>query len=507
MRSRLCVLLTLAVLPLAGCGESDSGSASVGADPAKVVPASAPLYVEVVVRPDGELGDGVEDALKKILRTDDPGKQVVDLFNKVAGEDDVSWDELKEWLGPRIGVYLTEFSGDTPVGAVVAETTDADKAKATLDKLAKDEPDVASAIVGDYAVFGSAEGVKTVQATAGGEAALSETPDYAAARDAVAADEALAVVYVEPQGVIDAISKAGSSMEGSPLGDPQALDVLRQAFAKAGRAAAVSLHADGDAVRIDGATIGASAGSASTAAADSLAALPADAWLAVGFGDIGEALSGALSQLQQLASFAGENGPDFEAIFEQFERKTGVDVREDFLSWMGDGAVYVRGRSVTSLGGALTIESKNATKSRKAVGLLAQGLQSAGATVREATVEGYDVAVEVRNPQVPVSLFIAANDDRFSVGVNPQALTDVLDPAEKLGDSSTYESATDALGGLKPLAIVDTPTIIGLVEGFGAGEAEGYDEAKPYLDVIGPISLGTGRDGDVSRFSLAVGLR
>jgi hypothetical protein len=49
--------------------------------------------------------------------------------------------------------------------------------------------------------------------------------------------------------------------------------------------------------------------------------------------------------------------------------------------------------------------------------------------------------------------------------------------------------------------------VISLLETFGLGDVDGYDKVKPYLDAIGPISIGTAHDGDVSRFSFAVGLR
>ena len=506
MRRRLLPLLALAALPLAGCG--DSGSADLGADPAKAIPASAPVYLELVARPEGDLREDAEAALGKLLRTDEPGTKVAGFFDKIA-EGETSWAELKEWLGPRVGVFFTDFREGAPVGALVADHTDAEKAEAYLNKLAEGEDEAEVAIIGDYAVAGTPEGVEAVRRTLDGGDALSEVPDYGAAREAVAADEALGLVYLEPQGILDALGGALEGLPDSPFQNPQALGVFRDMFAKAGRAAAVSFHLQGEAVRMQAAGIGAPGGGSSTVAADGLAALPADAWLAVGFGDLGEAIGNAAAQIQQLAALSGDSGgPDFGKLLDQFRRKTGVDIEQDFLSWMGDGAFYARGTSVTNVGAALTIRTKDPERSRKAVGIIAQGLQGAGAQVREAQVQGYDVAVELRSPQAPISLFIAANDERFSIGVNPQALTDLLDPETPLGDSDTYENAEEALGeGLRPVAIVDVPTIIGLLEGFGVNEAEGYAEAKPYLDALGPISIGTARDGDVHRFSLAVGLR
>jgi hypothetical protein len=257
-----------------------------------------------------------------------------------------------------------------------------------------------------------------------------------------------------------------------------------------------------------GASIGVPEGGDATAAAEALAALPGDAWLGVGFGDLGTTVTDALAQFQQLAGVADQGGLDFGSVVESFERRLGIDLRDDFLSWMGDGAVYARGRSIADIGAAVTIRTKDPERSRKAVGVLARALQSAGATVEQTSVAGYDVAIELRNAQVPASLVIAANDERFSVGINPQALTEVNEPDDTLGDAETFGTAKEILGeGVEPVAIIDTPTIISLLEVFGVSSAEGYDRVKPYLDALGPISAGTGRDGDVSRFSFALGLR
>lgn len=513
LKHRLSVLLAAAVLPLAGCGDSGSGS-NTGADPAAVVPAGAPLYVEATVRPDGSLKDGAEDALKKLLNTDDPGAKITDLLNQATADESIKWDEVKAWLGPRVGFFFSGVEGGKPVAAAVLDVTDADKAKATLDKVAAQDADqdLETTILGDdYAVIGTADGLAAVKAASGDAAkGLAEAPDFQASRDAVSADENLAFVYLDPQGILDALTSAASALgSDNPLSTQQSLDVLRQLFGKAGRAVAIGLHADGDAVRIEGAGLGAPVGSTSTAAVDSLAALPADAWLAIGFGDIGKTLTDGLQQISQLAAAASPTAPDFSKVLDELEQKVGIDLREDFLSWMGDGALYARGRSIADVGGALTIRTKNPERSNKAVGILAQALAKAGANVRPATVDGYDVAVEVRSAQAPISLFIAANDERFTVGVNPQAMTDVLDPDDKLGDSDSYDKAVDALGGdgIRPLAIIDTPTIVSLLETFGLSEREGYDKVKPYLDALGPISIGTVRDGDVARFAFALGLR
>ena len=64
----LAALALLAAL-VAACG---GGAAAGEADPASAVPADALVYIEAVVRPEGDLRDDALAAAGKVLRTDDP---------------------------------------------------------------------------------------------------------------------------------------------------------------------------------------------------------------------------------------------------------------------------------------------------------------------------------------------------------------------------------------------------------------------------------------------------
>ncbi|MDX6640697.1 MAG: hypothetical protein QOF12_1708 [Solirubrobacteraceae bacterium] len=532
MRSRLCVLLAVAAVPLAGCGSSaTTGSSGPGADPATLVPSTTPLYIEAVVRPDGSLRDGATAALGKLLATGDPGAKITALLDRSSGSSDVTWEDLKPWLGKRVGVFLTSIGSAHTQGAVIADTTDTGKAQASLGQIVRrsaarshgspagqsyrgvglqvdPKGDVAAGVVDGYALLGSVSGVHQAIDVARGGRPLTDVADYTAARSAVGADQSLGVAYVVPQSVIDALATtSGSAAAVSPLRNPQTLALLRQAMARAGRVIVASLRADAGAVRLDLASIGAPASSASTAGADALAALPSDAWLGLGAGDLGTGLTRGLAQIGQLARFSS-GSVDVAGLLARFKARTGIDLQRDFFSWMGSGAVYARGTGLADIGGVLTITSTNPAKSHRAVALLGRGLRRAGAQVQAATVPGYDTAIEVRSTRVPVSLFVAAGGNRFSLGINPQALTDVLHPSSTLGSSPAYRDATKALGGdLKPIFLLDTPTIVNLLESFGITAQPAFAKAKPILDALGPIAVGSARDGDITRISVALGLR
>ena len=75
-RAALAVLAAIAAaVPVAGCGDSSGssgGGGNAGADPAAFLPASAPVYVELQVRPSGDLAANAKTVAGKVLRTSDP---------------------------------------------------------------------------------------------------------------------------------------------------------------------------------------------------------------------------------------------------------------------------------------------------------------------------------------------------------------------------------------------------------------------------------------------------
>ncbi|MGH2847484.1 MAG: hypothetical protein ACRDL0_15950, partial [Thermoleophilaceae bacterium] len=62
--------------------------------------------------------------------------------------------------------------------------------------------------------------------------------------------------------------------------------------------------------------------------------------------------------------FAGVAGGR-DAIAEQLELSTRLDLECDVIAWMGDWSMFVRGASVAELGGALTIESDDEAASSR----------------------------------------------------------------------------------------------------------------------------------------------
>src|SRR3954453_9893954 len=285
MKSRLLVVLAVLV-PLAGCGGGGGGGNS-DADPAKLVPASAPLYVEITARPQGSTRDDAQAAAKKLLKTDDPGAKAQQLFDQAFKDQGVSWKDFEPWLGQRVGAFFTSFA-DKAQGAFIFTSTDEDKAKDTLGKLLRKDDNGKAQVsqrtykdvsydydatdkdalgnVDGYAVLGSESGFKQVVDVSKGGQSITSNKDFAAGRDAVGADGSLADVWANPQTLLDAI---GSNPEAS-----QALPALRQGFAQLGRSAAAAFVAKSNALNLNFAALGASESGSGKSGADVAAALP-----------------------------------------------------------------------------------------------------------------------------------------------------------------------------------------------------------------------------------------
>ena len=97
-------------VPIAGCGDSGSSSSPARltvrrADPAALLPASAPVYVEAQLRPTGDLAANAKTVAGKILRTSDPGGKIVGLIDGAAKDDGASYaKDIEPWLGQRAGI-------------------------------------------------------------------------------------------------------------------------------------------------------------------------------------------------------------------------------------------------------------------------------------------------------------------------------------------------------------------------------------------------------------------
>jgi hypothetical protein len=515
---RLLVSTSLAIAVIAaGCGGSGGDP---DADPASVVPARAPVYVEVTIDPDGETADEIKALSQKLAGTDKPGPELEKLFESAVNEDGgtFTWDgDVAPWIGDRLGVYVTQInaSGEDADAALVAPTEDADKAKKFLEKdLAdKDESDAkapkvsektykdtkykvdtandtAVAILGDYAVTGTESAVKGGIDAHEGEG-LADTDDFKKARDQVGSD-AVGFGYVKLSALFSALGPQGAA--------------ARAALGIVGDTVAFGLDTETDAIRLETASIGAKGGTSGDPG-QLLATLPGDSWLAAGTADIGTQIEQSLEQVGQLSALGGT---DLDTILGQVERQLGIDVREDVIAWMGDGALFVRGDTLSDIGGALVVQSTDAAKSTALIGKLRRLVsQVPGASASSIDQPGVDAGLTLRSAQIPLPVHIAAAGDKFVIAVTDGALESALDPEQPLSDNAAFKAAGESLGdGISPAFFLDVAPISKLVDETGAASQNAdARKAREALDHLTTIAAGGKRDGDVQRGRAVVGVK
>ncbi len=345
--------LAAAALALAGAGCGSSSSGGTTANPAGVVPASAPIYVGAIVRPSGSLQSDASTAANKLTGRKSPYAGLLKLLQSPGSPTLDYQHDVAPWLGPNAGIFFTALgsssslegllsqalaggtgaSGAWPFstgpsasaqGAIVLDTSDLDKAKSFVSAAAthagahpasyrgvsyqSSSDGSAFAIVDKLVVLGSDSAVRAVIDTSQGGPALEHDSSYSNLMS-VAPAGALAHVYGNPRALV------GSEVASRPSGLPALLRALG-----GGNPLDVSLVPSADSIALDadvalgapgsGAT-GSSGGLVGVAAAGGHAfgELPGDSWLAAGLGKIGGAANGhELEQLESVLSLASELG-------------------------------------------------------------------------------------------------------------------------------------------------------------------------------------------------------
>jgi hypothetical protein len=515
--ARVLVLGLLCVLIAAFASACGSSAGSGGDDdPAALVPANAPLYAEATVRPEGKLRADAEAALRKILRTGDPGATIAKALESASkGKQGVSFkDDVEPWLGDRVGAAVTSLRTANDADYVfIASSKDDAKAKDAIAKAkgavvkrsykgvdyrfdAKDRS--AAAVIDHRVVIGTEGGLKSAIDASKGDS-LAGADGLRAVRSKVAQDR-LGLFYLDVQGVVRAVGQSASS-------DPQLGALLQSAAGAAPKAIGAALQVQPDVLRVDAVSIG-TPKSASTGAsgADVLAGLPAESWLGLGVANLGQTLDRVV---QSIAGTGGLTGVGVKAVLGQFQQKTGLDLRTDVLSWMGDAGVFVGGTTKDDLRGGLVIKTSDPAKTRRAIAVLERfARHSDGAHVSALRFQGVDKGFTVRpksGPRVDVGLA----GGKFIVSFGKfRAFKDAVDPNQGLGSTVTFTGAAAKLGNrLRPSFFLDFPQVVGLIEGFAGNDAS-FQKAKPYLETFGSIVAGGKDEGDgVTRTRFAVTLR
>jgi hypothetical protein len=512
MRLRASLFLALAAaaaaaaMLLVACGGDDGG----GGDPAALVPAGTPVYIEGSIRPQGELKSDTEAAIATVSGFEDPAARLVELIDRQLEEDtNLTYEEdIEPWLGERGAVAVTSFTDDDAF-ALIVQTTDSGAAEEFLATAAETESDVreesyegndyevdqdgfAVGIVDDFLV-GAPEPVfrRVVDASDGD--ALADDSTFNDALEA-APEGSLVDAYV---GIEDAIRAAGEQVDAAGLGAVES--VLGDL---SGKTVLASLIPSRDRIELEISTnveVPFDPGDVS----ELLGSLPAAAWGAFGVADLGAAIAQGFDQAEA-AGLPRE-------LLEGQLREAGIDLQRDILDWPEDLALFVEGTDLRSLGGAAIVTSADPAASKRAIEKLVSAALAEGEPgVRRLRVPG-GVGLQARDRDElgPKALRLIASGDRVVLGYGAEATQRALrGGGQTLSGSEQYRRATGALGeGVELTGFVSIGPILELADALGATEDSDYAEVRPYLARLSYLVFGSGTEGDEAVTRIVVGLQ
>jgi hypothetical protein len=352
----IVLALTVAVLALAGCGSSSSPGSS--ADPASVIPASAPLYLGVV-QPGGSLKSSATAVAMTLTHQSDSYARLAAVLQAPGSPPLTYSHDLAPWLGTNAGIFLTSLSTSAAAttqlqqllsevlqgsasstqsawpfasgvqGAIVLDTSDSSRAASFISTEAghagahpasyrgvdyqATSSGEAFGVVDRLAVLGTVTGLHGVIDTSLGGPSLVHAADYSKLLSS-APSGALAHVYSNP--VVagsSASSPAGSASSATGAG-AQGLGGLVGLLGGA-RTVNLSLVPSSNSVTLDVDSLSTSTAAggggltgSAAAGAQTLDELPGESWLAAGLGNAGTTFSGDVQALHGLASLIGSLG-------------------------------------------------------------------------------------------------------------------------------------------------------------------------------------------------------
>jgi hypothetical protein len=505
---RAAVVLAVGAATLAaGCGGGGGSSDEL----ASVVPANAPIYVESVIRPEGEQRDAIDSLASRVGGIDDPGAAIVQQLNAAlagSGTDATYENDIAPWLGERAAVFSESFESDTPI-AVVFQTTDAGGAQDFLDKatsssggvkeatyngvsyfVAEDSEGVTTAVglVDDFLVVGTLEGFKAAVDASKGDSLA----DASAFEDSASAlpDDNLALGYADG-------TRAGEALV-SQATDPLQATVIRSALQTlANGPVTFALTATPDTATLD---VSLPTGvAAKLDGGDLVGHAPANVWFAVGLADVGGILGGALDTADalQLSSIEG-----------RIKQLTGVDPN-DVASWMQDGYGFVAGTSEKTISIGGVVKSSNTDESANAIEAFHKRFSQDADAKLGPPPQGADEGFSASAPESPQAIQVGQFGDQVVAALGPgQPGEEALHPEHPLAGDPEFQDGEDALGSdFSPLAFVSLPPFFVVAEKGGSASDPDYVAAKPYLEKLDYLMVGASGDGDRSTARFVVGVK
>lgn len=500
----LLTALSISSLVAIGCGQNETASSS-----ASLAPSGAVMYGEFDIRPEGDQKQAIDAILAKFPGGAGAGERLEELIEEGLRDSDagISYaEDIEPWLGDEGAFFLSGdvSAGELADGAALVATDDEDAARDAIEKSFKEKPkeksyndvdywidgESAVGVFDGFVVLGSERGLKDAIDTADGGAPLADDEEYTKALDAVS-DDRLGVFYINMPKLYAAVQNTpGAQMFGSSF---------KRFFAAP---YVVTVDADNDGVTFETTVPGEVAQAVPFLGQGGglVEELPADSWLAMGQPDIGKLVD----------SYVGVFGDAVggrDVIEQQFRSATGLDLRDDVTSWMGDAAVFVRGTGVAELNGALVVETTDPRASLRLInrlGRLARAQAEPGDRVAPLSAPGGGEGFTLLSEDIPQPIHVLQRDDRMVVAYGDAAAADALEPAQSLGDSPEFQSAAQSLDGYGVSMYFAMAPILELADNAGASANPEWQQVRPYLEPLSALVAGSSGDTDDLRSAFKI---
>lgn len=498
---------------IAGCGDSGGGGGDADVGPAAAVPANAALYIDGTAKPTGQAQTDAKAALGKVLDTPDPGSKIISLIEdqaKSEGHPINYQQDVAPWLGEKAGIFFTDLSDNAQKGAAVIETTDPAAALAFARKVTgttatnpapqtyngatyqtdPSDPTSVFGTVGDFLVTGEVTGFKAAVDAQKGDS-LGDDSDFKDSLDQLP-DDRLGTFYTVPKTLLDSLGSAQFDAQSQALLEKSAGESLEKPVSGALTASADSFDLE---------FIGGDNG-VDTPESSLVGDVPADSWLALGLGNLGDTAKRTLDQLKDSGI------PNFQQGLSQVEQATGASV-DQLTDALGDAVVYVRGTTAQTLNGAVVVHTNDPELTGRLLSQL-QTLVQLGSqgTARPLQLNGGGTGFQINDPtQAPQPIEFAQQGDKFVIGYGANSAAQSLAPSQPLSGSPTFSAAKGQVSDLGADFFLDLPTVFRLAESSGAKSDPGFQQAKPYIDALTYLVTGSGTKGDQAEVKAVIGLK